>query len=129
VEDNAVTDAAVHDSQVVEELLEEGADAEVYADSAYRSAEASAMLKGKGIGNRVHECAYRNRPLTAKQKTGDTSKSRVSARVEHVFAFQGGVMGADWIRTVGGERAGRGIGLTNLVYNLFRFCQMKCTMA
>jgi hypothetical protein len=49
----------------------------------------------------------------------------VRARVEHVFAFQGGVMGADRIRTVGKKRAERGIGLTNLVYNLCRMCQLR----
>ena len=41
-----VTDAAVHDSQVVEDILDpDNTASEVWADSAYRSAEIEAKLK------------------------------------------------------------------------------------
>ena len=44
-----VTDAAVHDSQVVDDILDpDNTASEVWADSAYRSAEIEAKLKGKG---------------------------------------------------------------------------------
>ena len=128
VEAYEVTDAPVHDSQVFGVLLDPGADTAVFADSAYRSEGSAEMLAGKGIADLVHERAYRNTPLTGKQKASNTWKSRTRARVEHVFGFQTSSMGADRLRSVGAARAKRGIGLSNLVYNLFRFVQLKCTM-
>ena len=45
-----VTDAAVHDSQVVEDILDPNNTAsDVWADSAYRSAEIEAKLAEKGL--------------------------------------------------------------------------------
>ena len=45
-----VTDAAVHDSQVVDDILDpDNTASEVWADSAYRSAEIEAKLKEKGL--------------------------------------------------------------------------------
>ena len=45
-----VTDAAVHDSQVVEDILDpDNTASDVWADSAYRSAEIEAKLKEKGL--------------------------------------------------------------------------------
>lgn len=122
-----VTDASVHDSQRFEALLDPSTDSGAWGDSAYRSAESAAMLKEKGIRNHVHERAYRNRPLTDGQKERNTAKSRVRARVEHVFGFMA-TMGADRLRTIGIKRARRGIGIANLVYNLFRFKQISHTM-
>lgn len=36
----------------------------------------------------IHERAYRNTPLTKAQEISNTAKSRVRARVEHVFGPQ-----------------------------------------
>ena len=72
---------------------------QLWADNAYRSAETGATLKANGTRNHIHERAYRNMPLTEEQKKRNTKKSRVRARVEHVFGFQGGAMGAKRIRT------------------------------
>ncbi len=58
------TTANIHDSQVFEEILT-GYEYEVYADSAYAS-EATNQLLGKK--NKVLHQAYRNKPLTKKQK-------------------------------------------------------------
>nr|WP_198661025.1 transposase [Acidithiobacillus ferrivorans] len=58
-----VTDAAVHDSQCLEALLDpENQGVQVFADSAYRSTEAEQMLCQKGYRSRIHEKAQRNRP-------------------------------------------------------------------
>ncbi|WP_275402885.1 transposase [Acidithiobacillus ferrooxidans] len=60
-----VTDAAVHDSQCLEALLDpENQGVQVFADSAYRSTEAEQMPSRKGYRSRIHEKAQRNRPLT-----------------------------------------------------------------
>lgn len=128
IEDYAVTDAAVHDSQVFEEFMDGETDSDMWADSAYQSEASREALEAEGIRNHVHERAYRNRPLSEAQKKRNTGKSRVRARVEHVFGFQA-IMGADRLRTVGVGRAKRGIGIANLVYNLFRFGQLGYVMA
>ena len=80
-----VTDAAVHDSQVVDDILDpDNTASEVWADSAYRSAEIEAKLKEKGLKSRIHRKGYRNKPLSEREKRGNTTRSKVRARVEHV---------------------------------------------
>ena len=66
-----VTDAAVHDSQVVDDILDpDNTASEVWADSAYRSAEIEAKLKEKGLKSRIHRKGYRNKPLSEREKRG-----------------------------------------------------------
>lgn len=59
----------------------------VYADSAYGSAEAEAMLAQKPVTRQIQERAYRHRPLTEAQKASNRQKSKIRARIEHVFGF------------------------------------------
>lgn len=127
IENYTVTDASVHDSQPLVGLLEEN-DGRLHADSAYRSAKIDEELRQRGVENYIHEKGYRNRPLTGQQKESNTKKSRVRARVEHIFGFQVHQMRANWIRTIGKKRAERSIGLGNLVYNLFRYVQLGGSM-
>jgi IS5 family transposase len=94
IERYAVTDASVHDSQTLAELVQPQ-DGAVYADSAYRSAEAEAMLAQKQLTSRIHERAYRNRPLTEAQKESNRQKSKIRARIEHVFGFMSQSMNLD----------------------------------
>ena len=101
IENFEVTDASVHDSQKLKEL---------------------------NIRNRIHEKAYRNRPLTEEQKQNNRKKSKIRARVEHVFGFQHNNMKSGWIRTIGFKRAELQIALANLAYNLGRFQQLGYTM-
>ena len=64
-----VTDASVHDSQVFEELLDpSNTRAEVWADSAYRSAKIEAYLTGAGYRSRIHRKGARGKPLSARSK-------------------------------------------------------------
>ena len=89
-----VTDAAVHDSQVVEELLTPDNTASgLWADSAYRSKAIEATVKAKGLTSRIHRKGYRNHALRDWEKAGNQSRSRFRARVEHVFGAQRGDMG------------------------------------
>ncbi len=61
----AVTDAAVHDSRVFEELLDaSNTSRDVWADSAYGSDEKKRNLKAKGFREHLQRKGYRNRPLT-----------------------------------------------------------------
>lgn len=122
-----MTDASVHDSQEITGLLDES-DGRMHADSAYKSRKLDEELRRRGIQNRIHEKGYRNRPLSDEQKDNNRKKSKVRARVEHIFGFQSYLMGADWIRTIGRDRAERGIGLGNIVYNMFRYVQLGGAM-
>src|ERR1019366_2715731 len=83
---------------------------------------------GRGLQNCLHEKGHRNHPLNEPQKATNTRKSRIRARVEHLFGFQVQQMRANWIRTIGKIRAEPGIGLGNLVYNLFRYVQLGGSM-
>ena len=123
VETFAVTSAEVHDTNVLEDLLDDN-DQSLYADSAYKSAQNDELLSKRKIKNMIHQKGYRNHPLTQFQKKINGLKSKMRCRVEHIFGFQSNSLGADWIRTIGIERAEFQIGLSNLVYNLCRYGQL-----
>ena len=109
------TDASVHDSQKLEQLLDEtNTGKEVWADSAYRSAEIEARLAAKGLKSRIHRRGVRCRPLSQAQQAANTTRSMVRARVEHVFGHQENAMGRKIVRTIGIARARFKIGMMNL---------------
>lgn len=86
IREYGVTDASVHDSQAFDDLLNKGnTSSDVYADSAYRSAETERKLKARGFRSRIHKRGRRNRPLSAAQTEANSRKSKVRARIEHVF--------------------------------------------
>jgi len=121
-----VTDASVHDSQALDELLEEkDKDQELHADSAYTGEEQEKTIAKYEMKNKVHEKGYRNKPLTEEQKANNTKKSKIRARVEHVFGFMEQSMNGLALKSVGIIRATGIIGLINLTYNLFRYEQIK----
>ena len=115
----SVTDASVHDSQALIELMDEK-DKVLYADSAYSGNPIADKLP-KGIENQIHEKGYRNRPLSEEQKTENRRKSRIRSRIEHVFGYMTGTMRGITVRSIGIARAKFNIGLTNLIYNLCRY--------
>jgi len=117
-----VTDASVHDSQELDNVLDPGNDSqELWADSAYRSEEQEARLKEKGYTSHIHERAWRNTPLTPEQETSNKEKSHVRARVEHVFGHIETSMRGCYVRTIGMARAKAKIGLEVIAYNISRF--------
>ena len=121
-----VTDAAVHDSQVVEDILDPNNTASgVWADSAYWSAEIEAKLEGKGLKSRIHRKGHRNKPLTEREMQGNKTRSKVRARVEHVFGAQSNDMGGTLVRSIGLVRAKARIGLKNFTYNMRRLVQLE----
>src|SRR3974390_979814 len=122
----AETDASVHDSQKLDEVLDKSNTSnEVWADSAYRSAEMEAKLKKQGYKSRIHRRGARNHPLSESQQAANTTRSRVRARVEHGFADQENGMGGIFVRTIGMARAAVKIGMMNLVYNMRRFVWLE----
>ena len=121
-----VTDASVHDSQMVEELVDKSDEHhEMFADSAYVGPRIEKVLKMREIRNRIHEKGYRNRQLTKRQIADNRKKSRVRARVEHVFGHITNSMKGFYIRTIGILRARAMIGMINLTYNMARFIQIQ----
>jgi transposase, IS5 family len=120
-----VTDASVHDSQPLNDLLtEKDKGQELYADSAYTGNDQEKVVSKYLMNNKIHEKGYRNKPLTDEQKNQNREKSKTRARVEHVFGFMEQSMNGLAVKSVGVARASGIIGLINLTYNMFRYEQI-----
>ena len=126
ITDFVVTDASVHDSQVIDRLLsEKDSGQEVYADSAYTGEKQEKIYKQKKVIPRINEKAYKNKPLTDLQKANNKEKSKTRVRVEHIFGFIENSMNGSFVKTIGILRANAKIGLINLTYNMSRYAQLK----
>ena len=123
--DFSVTDASVHDSQAVVDLIDKK-DNELYADSAYVGQDLHEELRRKSpnITLKINNKAYRNKPLTEIQKASNKEKSRVRARVEHVFGHMTNSMGGMSTRVIGIDRTACVITIKNLAYNLSRWAYL-----
>ena len=121
-----VTDASIHDSQALDDLLEKSDKGQsLYADSAYTGVNQEKVTKKYRLKNKVHEKGYRGKPLTDKQKAKNKVKSKIRVRVEHVFGFMEQSMNGLVVKSVGIVRATGIIGLINLTYNTFRYEQLR----
>lgn len=128
LQDYVVTNAAVHDRQVIAQLLdytptEDGSQRPVYADSAYRAQDREQQLAKAELPSNIGAKGRRGHPLTAEQKQNNRNKSKVCARVEHIFGAQQH-LGGHFVRTIGIARATTKIGLLNLVYHMKRLVQL-----
>jgi len=124
-----ITTANVHDSQILDTLLDNKDKGEdFYADSAYTGVEQEKIISKKEVINKVHEKGYKNKPLTDEQKAKNKIKSKVRVRVEHIFGFMENSMNGMEIRSIGFKRAEAIIGLSNLVYNMFRKIQLQVVL-
>lgn len=122
----AVTDAAVHDSQIFEELLDDNnTNGNVWADSAYRTPDNFEILKKHGFREKIQRKGVRGRALTDWEKQGNRTRSKVRSRVEHVFGAMKIKAGDLIIRTIGIVRARCKIGLRNLAYNMTLFRRLQ----
>jgi transposase, IS5 family len=120
-----VSDASVHDSQVLELLLtEDDKNQSLYADSAYTGTDQEQAISDCKMDNQVCEKGHRNNPLSAEQLAKNRIKSKTRARVEHVFGFMERSMRGLYIWSIGLARATGIIGLINLTYNIFRYEQL-----
>jgi len=80
----AATAANVHDSQILEDLLH-GEETRVYGDSAYRGQGHVIKKQAPHAKDFTQHKARRSHPLTKSEKSRNKNKSRIRARVEHVF--------------------------------------------
>jgi IS5 family transposase len=126
IRDYEVTDAAVHDSRVLETLLDKSnTSKDVFGDSAYQSADAEEKLAARGFRSRICVRGARGRPLSAAAQAANRRKSRIRARIEHVFGAQETAPGGRILRAIGIVRARLKIGLQNLVYNIRRLATLE----
>lgn len=123
-----VTSAEKHDSTAFDAVFDpDNTCADLWADSAYRSAEREADLKERMIRSHIHHKGRRNKPLSKCKQAVNKRRSKVRVRVEHVFGHQAGSMGGTLVRTIGMARAKTKIGLKNLAYNMRRFVFLRRT--
>lgn len=120
-----VSDASVHDSQMLDPLLDiDDAEQKLYADSAYGGVKQQETMERHWMDDQVHEKGTCNTPLTKKQKVSNTLKSKVRARLEHIFGFMEQSMHGLDIRSIGIQRARGFVNFTALIYNLCRYEQV-----
>jgi len=121
-----VTAANVNDIGMMLALLDEH-DRELWADSGYTKALYVELLKKyyPDLILHINEKAEKNRPLTEEQKANNREKSRIRARIEHVFGHMSVAMGGTTLRCIGIARAESHTVLRNLAYNLSRYTTLR----
>ena len=126
-----VTTANIPDKDVVDELLTKKEDGyqPLYADSAYRSGDIEELCSTKKIESRIHEKGCRRKPLTKRQQQRNRRKSKIRARVEHIFGFMTNTMNEMYLHYRNFVRNESAIGLMNLTYNLFRLVQLRVALS
>lgn len=117
-----VTPASDHDSKLMGTLIDKKEDAgqELHADAGYVGGPIGDLLHDCKVKDRRHTKSQKNKPLNAQQKGWNTRRSRIRARVEHVFGAMSMQMKDIRVRTIGRVRATFVIGMRNLVYNMCR---------
>jgi IS5 family transposase len=119
-----VTAASVHDSQALETLVA-AHDPVTYADSAYAGEACEAVFARRNVKAKIIRRAWRNRALTEADKRVNRGRSRIRARIEHVFGMMAMCVKATFNRCIGLARNQASIALLNLTYNLVRFEQIQ----
>jgi IS5 family transposase len=101
-----ITDASVHDSEALNDLFtEKNKEQDLYADRPYPGEDQDKIIEKHEMKNKVDEKGYRNRPLIEEQKASNTEKSKIRARIEHVFGFMEQSMKGLVLKSVGIVRA------------------------
>ena len=80
----AATAANVHDSQVLPQLLH-GQETRVWGDAAYSGQRDAIRQHAPSAKNFIQTNAHRHRPLSEDERARNRTKSKVRAKVEHVF--------------------------------------------
>ena len=123
IRDYEVTPASVHDSNVFEQILDKNnSSKDVYADSAYGSADKRNTLKKAKFRGHIQLKGCRHKKLTDSQIKSNHKRAKIRSRVEHIFGVQAMRAGDLIMRAIGIIRATAKIGLRNLAYNIDRYC-------
>ena len=120
------TDAATYEGRRLRQgLLDKTNTASgVWADTAYRSAANETFLTKNGFVSHIHRKKPKGRVMPNTMRRANNAKSKIRARVEHVFAEQKHRMEL-FVRTIGIARATIKIGMANLVYNIKRLIFLR----
>jgi IS5 family transposase len=110
----AFTAANVHDSQALAHLLH-GGETRVWGDSAYTGQTELIKQHAPNALDFTHHKGTRNNPLWQAEKANNTAKSKVRAKVEHVFLI---------IKRIFGFAKVRYRGLMNNANRLFVTCAL-----
>lgn len=115
-----VTDAARFDGgELNAQLSKDNTCSKVWGDSAYFTQKNQRLLKESGFASDLHRKKPKGKPLTAPIARANSRRSKIRARIEHVFALQKHRMEL-FVRTIGLARARIKIGFANLAYNMRR---------
>jgi IS5 family transposase len=122
----AATDASPHDSQRLEEIL----DASKYRQPVVGRQRLPfgrdrGQARSQGPEEPHPSARSAQSPAVAEAGAANTVRSKVRARVEHVFGHQESSMGRKIVRTIGMARARFKIGMMNLGYNMRRLVQLE----
>lgn len=98
-----VTDASVHDSQMMEELVH-GEEEVVYGDKAYADAGKQARFEESGVEWRVNRKGSNRRKLNIADRSFNRKNNRTRARGEHAFRIVKDLWGYSKVRYRGIEK-------------------------
>jgi len=116
-----VTAANAFDGSLLPNILDkDNTCMDVYGDTAYNTQDNQTHINNNGFRSKLHCKKPKRKPMPVHIKRSNTTRSRIRAHVEHVFAVQKEHMRL-FIRTIGLKRAKVKIGLANLTYNMKRF--------
>lgn len=113
-----VTAANVHDSQVLPDLLH-GDETRVWGDAAYTGQSDALREQAPNAKDFTNKKAYRNRPLSERDKTVNRTKSRVRAKVEHAFLVIKRIFGFTKVRYRGLAKNAHRLMVTCALANLY----------
>jgi transposase, IS5 family len=114
----AATAANVHDSQMLPDLLR-GDETKLWGDSAYHSQHEALQAAAPTAQDLTNEKGHYRKPLTEEQRRKNRTKSKVRAKVEHVFLVIKRIFGFDKVRYRGLDKNANRLFVTCALANLF----------
>ncbi len=114
----AVTAANIHDSQLLPDLLH-GRETRVWGDSAYTGQKVAMLAVAPNARDFTQKKGARYRQLTGAEQASNRTKSRVRAKVEHVFGVIKRVFGYTKTRYRGLEKNAHAMFVTSALANIF----------
>ncbi|MEW8525756.1 MAG: IS5 family transposase [Candidatus Thiodiazotropha endolucinida] len=114
----AATPANVHDSQVLEDLLH-GDETRIWGDSAYAGQSEVMLSAAPKAKDFTQAKGSRHKPLTEADRLRNRNKSRVRAKVEHVFGIIKRVFGFTKVRYRGLAKNAHALFVLSALTNLY----------
>jgi len=96
----SVTDAGVHDSQMMNDLLH-GEESEIYGDKAYANKAQKEAMEKESVCWRVNRKASRGKKLNIADQSFNKKSNRTRSRVEHIFGVVKNLWGYRKVRYKG----------------------------